>query len=510
MMDDQDRRIAARLEAAEAVESEMPAETLAETDMVPDAEDGEAPPRTPRAGGYSSAGMNERWALVLMGSRAVVMHEQPDAPIEERHAVRSIEAFKAWHANRFTEVVADGEIKRTTWATRWIADPKRRQYSGIVFHPLPDGGDGSAPPAGYFNLWRGFSYQPKKKKNGYSIFRDHLFTNVCGGSQKYFDWLFAWMAHIVQRPRERIGTAVVLRGKMGTGKTKVGETFGALFASHFFMVDDPRYVTGQFNAHMASCLLLMAEEAVWAGDKAAEGRLKGLVTSKFQMIEAKGVDPIRLDNYVRLMMSSNEGWVVPAGKDERRFAVFDVGDGVAQNIEYFREMDQQLSSGGYEALLYDLIHLDLRKVDLRTIPKTDALLEQKLRSLDSPESWWFERLKVGTPTRKSTEWPAEVPREGLFDDYLEHSDRIGIKRRATDSEVGMALRRLMPNLKTVRRYMVVGEQQRHERVRLYVLPSLAEARRLFEAAVGQAVDWEDPDPEQGPEDGRDKEQDYEG
>ena len=88
MMDDQDRRIAARLEAAEAVESEMPAETLAETDMVPDAEDGEAPPRTPRAGGYSSAGMNERWALVLMGS-AVAVAGSLTAPRRARRGERS-------------------------------------------------------------------------------------------------------------------------------------------------------------------------------------------------------------------------------------------------------------------------------------------------------------------------------------------------------------------------------------------------------------------------------------
>ena len=108
-----------------------------------------------------------------------------------------------------------------------------------------------------------------------------------------------------------------------------------------FLVDDPRYVTGQFNAHMASCLLLQADEAVWAGDKAAEGRLKGLITAPMQQIEAKGIDPVRLDNYVRLLMTSNEEWVVPAGKDERRFAVLDVDPRCAQQHEYFAEMDQK-------------------------------------------------------------------------------------------------------------------------------------------------------------------------
>ncbi len=55
---------------------------------------------------------------------------------------------------------------------------------------------------------------------------------------------------------------------------------GSLFAPHYFPVDDSRYLTGNFNAHMASCLLLQADEAMWAGDKEAEGRLKGLLTSE--------------------------------------------------------------------------------------------------------------------------------------------------------------------------------------------------------------------------------------
>jgi hypothetical protein len=167
-------------------------------------------------------------------------------------------------------------------------------------------------------------------------------TNVCNGNVECFKWVFGFFAHIVQRPRERIGVALVLRGKMGSGKTKVGEVFGSLFPRHYFLVDDPHYVTGNFNAHMASCLLLQADEAVWAGDKSAEGRIKGLITSPRQ-IEAKGVDPITLPNYLRLVMTSNEEWVVPAGKDERRFAVLDVGANCAQNHQYFKEMDEQLA-----------------------------------------------------------------------------------------------------------------------------------------------------------------------
>jgi Family of unknown function (DUF5906) len=325
--------------------------------------------------GFDVEGYNRDHALVLMGSKAIVVKENSGGPVDDRHRVLTVEAFRTYYANRFAETRdADGKVKTVTHARAWLDHPDRRQYAGIEFFPNPDG---AANTPGYLNLWKGFTVAAKPKPNGWKTFRDHLLANVCGGDEGLYAWLFGFFAHIVQRPRERIGVALVLRGKMGCGKTVVGQHFGALFEPHYFLVDDPRYVTGQFNTHMASCLLLQADEAVWAGDKAAEGRLKGLITSPVQQIEAKGVDPIRLANHVRVVMTSNESWVVPAGMDERRSAVLDVDPRCAGNHDYFREMEEELKAGGYGALLHDLQSFDLGQVNLRVIPKTRALLDQK-------------------------------------------------------------------------------------------------------------------------------------
>lgn len=275
----------------------------------------------PKDWGFDIDRLNAEWAFVLMGSKAMIIREQTSGPIEDRVRVLSIDAFRALFSNRPTQVGTAEKITTTTYAKRWLAHRRRRTFDGIEFFPNPDGAEATA---GYLNLWRGFSVEPKAKVNGWAVLRDHMLNNVCRGDAALFEWLFGWFAHMMQRPRERIGTAVVMRGRMGVGKSVVGEYFGSLIASHYFLVGDARYITGNFNAHMASCLLLQAEEAVWAGDKAAEGRLKDLVTAEIQMIEQKSIDPIRLKNFVRLLMTSNEDWVVPAGKDERRFAVFDV------------------------------------------------------------------------------------------------------------------------------------------------------------------------------------------
>ncbi len=360
----------------------------------------------------------------------------------------------------------------------------------IEFFPDPNNAPGTP---GYLNLWSGFDVAPAPMPDPkrYKTFRDHLLVNVCRGDDKLYQWVFGFFAHIVQRPRERLGIALVLRGKMGSGKTKVGEVIGALFPRHWFLVDSARYVTGQFNAHMASCLLLQADEAVWAGDKAAEGRLKGLITSPTQLIEAKGIDAIRLDNNIRLIMTSNENWVVPAGKDERRFAVLDVGDGCLQNRTYFREIDTEMANGGLEHLLGDLLAFDLDSVDLGTAPRTDALLEQKIRSLNSVESWWFGRLIAGTTTRHDTEWRELAAIEALFDDYVAGAEKIGVRRKQEETVFGMTLAKLMPGLPRVRRNVEIHDAHgiAIRRAWCYQLPSLGAAREIFEIAVGQSVTW---------------------
>jgi hypothetical protein len=427
----------------------------------------------------------------LLGSKAVVFFERPNAPIEDQKRILSLEAFDEWFANRFTEFCgADGKIRRITWAKAWRRSPQRRQYFGVEFYPDPYNAAGKE---GYLNLWSGFSVKPAAKSdpNKYKIFGDHLLNNVCSGNIEHFRWVFGFFAHMIQRPRERLGKSLVLCGKMGSGKTKVGEAIGKLFPAHYFLVDDARYVTGNFNAHMASCLLLQADEAVWAGDKAAEGRLKGLITSPIQQIEAKGIDAIRLPNYLRVLMTSNEGWVVPAGKDERRHAVFNVDPRCAKNSTYFAEMDEELANGGLECLLADLLAFDLSSVDLHRLPVTEALLEQKVQSLDHVDSWWLDRLWSGATMSEGAEWLLQVPCDELVADYCAFADRLGIRRKHEPINVGMRLKKLIPGIdrKKVTLPKIAGVTRENDRPWCYILPPLPEARRNFEMAVEQPVNW---------------------
>jgi hypothetical protein len=438
--------------------------------------------------------MNRRYAVVLVGGRAIVMEENPEAPIEDRVRMLSVDGFHQFYANSYYETrdPRDGKVRAQTVSKIWFQSPARRSFSGLEFFPDRENAPGTP---GYFNLWRGFSVKPKAKKNGWSIFRDHLQTNICGSDKRLFEWLLAWFAHMFQHPRERIGTAVVLRGRMGSGKSVVGGVIGSLIAQHFWAVDDQRYITGQFNSHQASCLFLQCDEGVWAGDKSGEGRLKSLVTSDFNMIEFKGVDPVRTRNYVRLLFTSNESWVVPAGSDERRFAVFDVNPRVAQQHDYFAEMYAELNSGGREALLHDLLNLDLSKVNLRQIPMTGALLEQKIRSADPITEWWIDRLMAGDPVRSKDgrsawDWasgPIRISSRELVDDYIRSADSRGQRRRASDTQFGIAFKKLLPDSRRVK--VLCADPTSQSRENGYEMPSLDACRSAFEASYGQTINW---------------------
>lgn len=441
-------------------------------------------------GSYDIDRMNAEFALVIIGKNEVVLWDRGDAGDDEEIRFITLSAFRALSANAWTSVKGGGgKSKKMTFADRWLGDRQRRTFAGIEFVPSRDGRGGRN---GYLNLWRGFAVAPSGD-GSCAIFKDHLLTNVCGGDKIAFRWLFAWLAQIVQQPRQKPGTAVVLRGGMGVGKTIVGEIFGSLIPRHYVLADDPRYLVGNFNMHMATCLFLQADETIWAGDKHAEGRLKGLITSTQQMIEGKGVDPVKLDNHLRLLMTSNSDWVVPAGKDERRFAIFHVAPHCAQNHAYFAEMLAEIEEGGRERLLHELLTFDLSAVNLRDIPKTGALLEQKIHSLDPVEAWLLERLQDGEPTRGHGLWPGFVSKDAIVDDYIKASERIGINRRSTETQLTMKLLKLLPGLRRARRSVSSENGASTQRVRGYDLPSLAEARREFETAMQQDMEWDRTD-----------------
>lgn len=272
---------------------------------------------------------------------------------------------------------------------RWLEHPHRRQYEEVVFVPkdLPDS---------YYNLWKGFAVEPKENPELTKRFWGHVENNICNGDPNLFEWVKAWCASMVQKPYEPAETSIVLRGEQGTGKSIFAVTLGRLFGQHFFHASSPGQFAGRFNSHLIDKVLVFGDEAFWGGDKQSEGVLKRLITEKELAIEAKGKDIFTLPNFIHLILASNQEWVVPAGvSGERRFTILDVLPTEKQNRVYFGKLQEDLDNGGYEALLFDLLHYK-SEINPKIVPRTKGLREQQELSAPTEIQFFLDVVETGS------------------------------------------------------------------------------------------------------------------
>ena len=430
--------------------------------------------------------LNERYAVIgNIGGKCRVVEEVMDYALKRSRLTRqSFDDFRNRHMNQSVAIgkTKDGAVVTMPVGKWWLLHPKRRQFDTIVFLPGQE-------VTGAYNLWKGFACEARPGECG--LYLDHLRNNVCSGDDKLFLYLIGWMARLVQHPDTPGSVAIVLRGGRGVGKSFMAKELGKLFGRHFLQISNGNHLTGNFNSHLRDVVLLFADEAFFAGDKKHEGILKTLITEETITIEAKGVDAEAAPNYVHLIMASNEDHVVPAGGDERRFLVLDVGKEQQQQSTYFRQISEQMEAGGREALLHHLMTYDLTGYEVRDVPQTGALDEQKKRTLGQEAEWWYNKLQEGNIVDKRDGWPEDVLKEELADDYINMAKRLNYTRRGTKTTLGFFLKKVCPGLTSFQRWGEFEEQAgdgytvvRKRRAHFYKLPTLPEARARWEELYG--------------------------
>lgn len=430
------------------------------------------------------AKMNRKHALIMIGGKSVIAAPGETGAVD----FWQTRAFHEFYANRRLPVKDPntGKPKPVPVSQIWMAHPKRRTYpGGVTFAP-----DGASDRQ--FNLWRGWAVEPDADASC-SLFLDHIRHVVCRGNEDHAAYVVGWLAHMVQHPAQKPGVGLVVRGGKGAGKDTVADYVARMIGRrHAPTVAESDHIVGKFNARLENALLLHVQEGSWAGDRKAEGVLKYLVTSDRVEIERKGIDSINMPSVLRLFISANAEWVVPASADERRWAVFNVSDTRRGNEAYFAALRAEMNGRGPAALLHYLRAYDLSGFDVRKAPETDALRDQKIVSLRGFDLWWFETLSQGSLDSGSldgddtwAESPIMIGRDALRARYVEWTKGRRFDGEAVDDRrFGRRLREMVPALEDKR----LGG--RVNRVRQYALPSLIDCRAAFEAWLRAPVDWD--------------------
>jgi hypothetical protein len=440
--------------------------------------------------------MNDQYIVISnLGGKCRIV-ERIDDPVLGRSRItkQSFEDFRNAYMNKMVECGKDdkGNPKYMPLGKWWLQHPQRKQARQLIFAP-----NKVVPHEQGFNLWRGFAVEARP--GDCSVFLDHVQRNICAGNQDHFEYLMNWMARAIQFPACPGETAVVLRGAMGVGKSFLAKVFGKLWGSHYMVVSNSSHLVGNFNAHLRDVCFLFADEAFFAGDKKHRSVLRSLITDELLPLESKGVDVEMAPNYLHIMMASNERHVIPAGEDERRYLILDVAKHNHQDSAFFGALLKQMEQGGYEALLHLLLTRDISGFNVRAVPKTEALHEQKLLSLNPEEEWWYQKLMNGRLLETHSKWEPAVIKKLVVDDFINMNRAWNVQRRGSETQLGRFMSHMIPGLLTKQ---IVASMEVHlgngqfvqeppRRYYHYCFPPLAACRAAWEEKYGKQS-WQQP------------------
>jgi len=436
------------------------------------------PEENPDEGIHPVEDLNKNYAYVLLEGKHRILYETKDS--DEKFKLQFLEE-QTFHTKLASRTFVTGAGTSIPLSKLWMKDKRRRSYEGICFKPE------TPHNTNLYNMWQGWSVKDlsagetitDEMKRGVAAFEEHIFENVVEQNTEHYTWVMSWFAHMIQKPWEKPKTALVLRGKKGVGKNAIFETFHPMFPNHYLVSGNNRYLTSNFNGHLERLLMFVADEAFWSGDKASEGILKSLITDPKINIEKKGRESTSLDSCHRIAILGNEKWVVPASHDERRYAIFNMGEGRKQDRKFFTGMHDDMLGGGNRYLFHKLKQLDLSMVDVGQIPLTQGLLEQKNQSSGPFHQWWKICLQMGYIRNvgfSGLTWETDVSSEALQDAFHAYANKKGRgKYLDSDSDFLNNLREVCPSMATDMREVK--------------LPDLSTARFEWDKYMGMPEKW---------------------
>lgn len=402
------------------------------------------------------------------------------------------------------------------------------RLNGITFEPgqplLVD-----TPSGKKVNQWSGFVIKPYDNpvtEAEVAPFIEYIKDIIASGVEEHYAWVMGWIAHIFQEPANKAGTALVLVGPPGIGKSFLGEHFLVPMIGHHAVVTPSieRAVQG-FNALFDNRIFVQCDEAISNRQRQVAARLKSLITDPSIIVEPKGVDPFAKPNHMRLLLTSNEtqdAIYLSDGVDDRRYAILRVSDAKKGLVkEYWAPLVKWTKVEGNLSRVHR--YLSDFKYDHATIskpPMTKAKVEMQQHSMPGSDRWlaamvsrqhplseeahkaWYDAPVDNSSEIDRHTWPLRVNLSALSIDFnkFARSDRTVAPLNEQQVKAIFLERNLSSKLKSVRIRTRDFDNRDQKfiirRVRLYPFPSLDDIAAYLKMKYGSEYDRENEEAEE--------------
>lgn len=427
--------------------------------------------------------MQKQFALIKIGGKVWVIEGDGLKTHDNNGAVKKLELLNRGDGALLIHRALTAQFPSETNKVidDFMLSPLTICYSGVEFNPRE-------PTANYLNLWVGPTVTPKPGR--WELIQAFLLKGICNGNQECYDYLIRYIAHALQKPWEKPGVMIILIGGQGLGKGTLGQILRKIWRATYLQVNNIDNVTGNFNASLERAYIVFMDEALFSGDRKATNALKSLVTEPVVHINEKHQPSRQTDSYLRIFLATNAEHVKNTERDDRRDFVLRVSEEHKGDKAYWDNVYHEIEHGGVEAMVHDLIAMDLSKFNVRYKPNTPELITQKLQSLNPIELWWHDCLYRGqiykddgsfvAETDKG--WPAFVSTHTAIEGVMSVTGGRAY-RKPTTNDIVDSIKRLCPS--------AINKQSQSGKVRHrgLGLPTLEKARQEFETYIGDSVPW---------------------
>jgi len=234
------------------------------------------------------------------------------------------------------------------------------------------------------NLWEPPGWELVDYGSEPTAFLDHL-SYLFDGDEAAISHALNYMAHMVQRPSQRVNHALLITSQAkGIGKSTLGTIMRRLVGERNSRVTQTKDLKGQFDGWLVGRLLIQVDEIYEYGNWDLANKLKPIITEPTVSVNIKYGPQVEVRNYARLVLFSNHTAPIDLESGDRRYWVF---DSQAQPREpgYYEELNRVIDSrDGMNVIYTFLMQRDLADFKPFASPPMTKAKEAIVRASGNP------------------------------------------------------------------------------------------------------------------------------
>lgn len=190
-------------------------------------------------------------------------------------------------------------------------------------------------------------------------FLEHV-SYLLNGDQTAIDHVLSFLAHLAQRPGERVDHALLITSAAkGVGKSTLGQIVRTLVGETDAGVAQSKDLKSQFDGWIAGKLVVQVDEVYEAGNWDLANKLKPLITEPTVSVNIKYGPQKEVQNFARFLMFSNHSAPPSIEEGDRRYFVIN-SKATARDPSYYQRLHREaLSDNGIEAIYVWLMKRDI-------------------------------------------------------------------------------------------------------------------------------------------------------